>query len=113
MTKEYFINNIEGCINDYALGRSSKEETIEVLASLFMEALNPFLQSRNHLKLFLLRVLTMRELQQQYFQGKKSVLDKARLEEQKVDNAIKKLTGELGYSIEDLKKQAAQPKLDM
>lgn len=93
------------------MGISSQEETTEALASLFTEALNPFIQSRQHLKLFLFRVQTMRELQHQYFAGKKSVLVQSKQEEQKVDKAIQKLTGDLGYSIEDLKKQFEQPRL--
>lgn len=111
MTKEDLINKIEGCINDACMGATSQEEAVQSLATVFIEALQPFISSRQHLKLFIHRVQVMRNIQQQYFSGKKSVLVLSKQEEQKVDNAIKKLTSELGYTPEDLNNQYQQSKL--
>lgn len=113
MTAAEIYNAIEGAVNDAVDGATSKEEAMQALADVFSKALDPYVKSRHHLKLFIYRVQTMRDLQQQFFAGNRKVLAKSKQEELKVDNAIKKLTSELGYSLEDIKKQFEQQELKM
>jgi hypothetical protein len=53
----------------------------------------------DHLQLFIYRVKRMRELQSEYFNSRrKSVMLESMTAEKQVDDAIKLLTGTMGYS---------------
>lgn len=111
MSKEAFLNSIEGTINDVAEGIIERDDAVKNLTELFTQVLKPVANTKDHLELFIYRVLKMRTLQQQFFSGQKSVVGEAKKCEGLVDNAIKKLTTEFGYDIEKLIKKYDQKRL--
>lgn len=66
---------------------------------------------REHLTLFLYRVISMREQQIKYDNGDYKARIVAKRMEVQVDNAISKLVNELGYSTGDIQKKYEQQKL--
>ncbi len=66
---------------------------------------------KEHLTLFIYRVKSMRDEQKKYFKGEYNALVVAKRMEAQVDNAIDKLTGELGYSVPEIKQKFEQGKL--
>ncbi len=111
MTKDNFLNQLEGIINDMETGIMTKNEAISNIMELMTNALMPFVQSKEHLTLFIYRVHKMRELQKQFFAGKKNVVPDSKKAESAVDSAMIKLLGELCYSIENISNKYEQPKL--
>lgn len=111
MSEETFLNSIEGTINDVFDGMVERDEAVKSIVVLFTETLKPVAKTKEHLELFIYRVSKMRELQQQFFAGNKTVIGEAKKCEGLVDNAIKKLITEFGYDIEKLKQKYEQKKL--
>ncbi len=68
-------------------------------------------KEQDHLQRFMFRVHNMRELQKKYFAGNRNVFNDAKKSEVAVDNALKKLCGDLGYSMEDISNKYEQTKL--
>lgn len=68
-------------------------------------------QTRKHMERLIYLVDQMRTLQKQYWSGQRSKLDKAKVCESQVDNAIRVLLTELGYSIDELKSKHEQTTL--
>jgi hypothetical protein len=65
---------------------------------------------RDHLQLFIYRVKKMRALQAEFFNGRRSVLSEAKTAEKRVDDAIRTLTGGLGYSTAQYEAPDSKPK---
>lgn len=68
-------------------------------------------QSRKHTERLIYLVDQMRTLQRQYWAGHRSKLPKAKVAECQVDDALRLLLSQLGYSIDELKARNEQPKL--
>jgi|GEM_PF-1394200 len=67
--------------------------------------------SRKHMERLIFLVDQMRSFQRQYWAGHRSKLPKCKVTEAQVDDAIKILLTQLGYSIEELKSRHEQTKL--
>jgi hypothetical protein len=102
MTEEQFIQKIEGAVNDAWDGASTREEAFKGIMKLFFETLDPLLESKNHLELFIYRVKCMRDLQEKYFRSNhnRQILAESMKVEKLVDHAMKVMLSDHGYSIE-------------
>ncbi len=91
MTQEEFLNKIEGCMNDFEAGISMKSDTCNNILQVFLDALSPFVRSKEHLQLFMYRVHKMRDTQKEFHAGNYKLLSAAKKMEADVDKAINKL----------------------
>lgn len=87
-------------------------KTAEIISAFCWETMNHNIDiAKGHLELFIYRIQKMRDVQKQFFEGKKSALKTAQQLEAKVDMAIEKMLGPMGYSIEKIKQKEEQSKL--
>lgn len=103
-------NAVINALNDFAHGQSM-EDTATTILNTMRQAQEPYKQSADHLKLFIVRVKEMRDMQISYFKGNKKVIVMSKQLEQKVDIAINKLSGDLGYTPAEIAKEVEQIKL--
>lgn len=89
----------------------TQEKATQIGAWCWKQLLYNQKQSRKHMERLIYLVEQMRTLQKEYWSGQRSKLPKAKVAESQVDDAIKILLTQLGYSIEELKSRHEQTKL--
>src|SRR5437762_8270904 len=107
MTQDQFLDRIEGIVNDISEGISTKAEAKNDILDLLLQVTGPLNNSTKHLELFMFRVKKMRDLQKEFFSGKRgTVLMERKKAEEAVDNELKRLTDNFKYTPKEPIKQA-------
>jgi hypothetical protein len=111
MTQQDFLNGIEGTMNDFDNRLISKQEAMNYLLQHFINACKPVANIKESLGSLTYKVRRMRELQEKFFKGDKSMISEAKKYERFVDDQVISIMKCAGFSAEDLKKKFEPQKL--
>jgi hypothetical protein len=89
----------------------TQEKATQLGTWCWQQLLHSQKQTRKHMERLIFLIDQMRTLQKEYWGGQRSKLDRAKVAESQVDNAVRVLLTELGYSIEEFKSKHEQTKL--
>jgi len=102
MIEQQFLNSIEGTVNDLDNRLVTKAEAMSNLLKLFMAALQPVSGVREALASLTYQTWKMRQLQNNYFAGDKSVLGASKNVERIVDDKLIAYMKKPGFSAKEL-----------